>query len=115
MIYDSDIIRDRVNMLLKKLNISQIQMLNDLGMNKNSLTSSNKKGISSFSLAQIADYLGVSVDYLLGRAESPILVATWDELYQMIDHMSEAQLDSLYRKIQDCLAEQQRQDGQDRR
>ena len=28
---------------------------------------SDKKGISSFSLAKIADYLDVSIDYLLGR------------------------------------------------
>ena len=60
-------------------------------------------------LVKIADHLDVSVDYLLGRSESPILVATWDELYQIIDSMSDAQLDSLLRKIQDRLSKQQHQ------
>ena len=31
----------------------------------------DKKGISCFSLNKIADYLGVSVDYLLGRTDTP--------------------------------------------
>ena len=29
------------------------------------------KGMASFSLARIADYLDVSVDYLLGRTDNP--------------------------------------------
>lgn len=110
MNYDSDIIRERVNTMLKQRQILQIKMLDDLGMNKNALNSSLKKGISSFSLAQIADYLEVSVDYLLGRSESPIIVSSWDDLYKSIDKMSDAQLDSLVRKIQDSLSKRQGQE-----
>ncbi len=36
---------------------------------------SDNKGLSSFSLAKIADYLDCSVDYLLGRTNEPQLIA----------------------------------------
>ena len=44
-------------------------MLEEIGLNKNTLSSmkSRESWIASDSLAKIADYLGVSVDYLLGR------------------------------------------------
>ena len=32
---------------------------------------SDKKGVSCFSLARIADYLDCSIDYLLGRTDGP--------------------------------------------
>ena len=32
---------------------------------------SDKKGVSCFSLARIADYLDCSIDYLLGRTDEP--------------------------------------------
>lgn len=62
---------------------------------------------SAEKIIQIADYLDVSVDYLLGRSESPIIVSSWDDLYKSIDKMSDAQLDSLVRKIQDSLSKRQ--------
>lgn len=62
---------------------------------------------SAEKIIQIADYLEVSVDYLLGRSESPIIVSSWDDLYKSIDKMSDAQLDSLVRKIQDSLSKRQ--------
>lgn len=44
----------------------------DCELNINTLSQiSEKKGISSFSLAKIADYLDCSVDYLLGRTDIP--------------------------------------------
>ena len=47
-------------------------MLSDCGLSVNTLNQmTDKKGISCFSLQKIADYLGVSVDYLLGRTNSP--------------------------------------------
>ena len=35
------------------------------------LNSCNKKGISCFSLARIADYFDVPDDYLIGRTDKP--------------------------------------------
>lgn len=41
-------------------------------LNINALSQiTDKKGLSSFSLAKIADYLDCSVDYLLGRTDNP--------------------------------------------
>ncbi|MGI6014596.1 MAG: helix-turn-helix domain-containing protein [Oscillospiraceae bacterium] len=47
-------------------------MLRDLQLNKNTLSSMYKGSmLKADSLARIADYLDCSVDYLLGRVESP--------------------------------------------
>ncbi len=53
----------------KKKGISTGAMLEEVGLNKNTLSSMNsrKSWIASDGLAKIADYLNVSVDYLLGR------------------------------------------------
>ncbi len=55
---------------LRKVNIGT--MLAKCGLSEATLRQkSDKKGISCFSLAKIADYLDVSVDYLLGRTDNP--------------------------------------------
>lgn len=53
----------------KEKNISTTVMLENLGLNKNTLSSMSGRGswVKSDTLAKIADYLDVSVDYLLGR------------------------------------------------
>lgn len=56
----------------KENGITIKNMLVDCGLSINTLNQmTDKKGISCFSLNKIADYLGVSVDYLLGRTETP--------------------------------------------
>lgn len=62
----------RIKDLAKKKNILIKTMLNDCGLSINTLSQiSDKKGVSSFSLAKMADYLDCSVDYLLGRTDEP--------------------------------------------
>lgn len=62
---------------LKKLmldkRISNNKLLTDLGLNKSSILNWEKRGTipNGETLQKIADYLGVSVDYLLGRTERP--------------------------------------------
>lgn len=47
-------------------------MLSDCSLGANAIQQINDtKGMASFSLAKIADYLDVSVDYLLGRTDNP--------------------------------------------
>lgn len=55
----------------KMSGISTVEMLEHLELNKNTLSTMSSRGswIKSDSLARIADYLNVSVDYLLGRTE----------------------------------------------
>lgn len=56
----------------KENGITIKNMLVDCGLSINTLNQmTDKKGISCFSLNRIADYLGVSVDYLLGRTDMP--------------------------------------------
>jgi transcriptional regulator with XRE-family HTH domain len=56
----------------KEQGITISTMLTDIGINKNTLSSMSSRGswVSSDTLAKIADYLGVSVDYLLCREQN---------------------------------------------
>ena len=61
-------IRERVFSQGKQIKI----MLNELNLGINTISEFAKgKQISCISLARIADYLGCSVDYLLGRTDNP--------------------------------------------
>ncbi len=66
--YESHKIAEMIKSASKEKNIQIKIMLNFLGLNKNTLSSMyNGSMIKCDSLAKIADYLGCSVDYLLGR------------------------------------------------
>ena len=66
--YNSQNLVENIKAIAKSKNILVKEMLTDCDLNVNALNQmSDKKGISSFSLAKIADYLNVSIDYLLGR------------------------------------------------
>lgn len=70
--YNSQILNDRIKNCAssKKQNVKDILLSCNLNINTiNQMT--DKKGISSFSLAKIADELDCSVDYLLGRTNNP--------------------------------------------
>ena len=67
--YDSQTLVNNIKNQAKKKNILIRDMLSDCGLSINAISQiSDKKGLSSFSLAKIADYLDCSVDFLLGRA-----------------------------------------------
>lgn len=56
----------------KEKNVLIKDVLTACDLNINTLSQvTDKKGLSSFSLAKIADYLDCSVDYLLGRTDNP--------------------------------------------
>lgn len=63
----------RIKETAKKKDIKISDMLSECGLSINTLSSMNSRGswIQANSLAKIADYLDVSVDYLLGRTETP--------------------------------------------
>ena len=70
--YNSDDLVNKIESMAKSRKIKKSEMLLACGCNRNTLTQlSDKKGLSSFSLARIADYLDCSVDYLLGRTDNP--------------------------------------------
>lgn len=70
---ESRIIADKIKELLKTRKISVSKMLIDCGMNKNALYTMQSEGYLPRleAVAQIADYLNCSVDYLLGRTDNP--------------------------------------------
>lgn len=69
--YTAQILTERIKLALKNSGKKQKEVLLNCGANENTLNQlSDKKGLSSFTLAKISDELDCSVDYLLGR--------TWD-------------------------------------
>ena len=63
---------EKIKMLAKNQGISLQKIAEDLGFSTNYLYSlKNKKAPSAEHIAKIADYFGVSTDYLLGRSENP--------------------------------------------
>jgi SOS-response transcriptional repressor LexA len=70
--YIAQTTKNRIKELCKDKNINAKQMLIDCSLGANAIQQINDiKGMASFSLAKIADYLDVSTDYLLGRTDNP--------------------------------------------
>lgn len=66
--YESTTVAENIKNKAKEKGIQLKDMLLELGLNKNTLSNMYKgSSLKSDSLARIADYLGCSVDYLLGR------------------------------------------------
>lgn len=70
--YNAQNLTEKIKKVAKNKNILIRDMLTECGLSINAISQiTDKKGLSSFSLAAIADHLDVSVDYLLGRTENP--------------------------------------------
>ena len=70
--YNSQETKNRIKELCKQNKISMETLLNKCDLGINAIRQINdKKGMASYSLARIADYLDCSVDYLLGRTDNP--------------------------------------------
>ena len=62
----------RIKSTAKLKQITMKQLLAECDLNINAVSEFSKgKNLSCISLAKIADYLGCSVDYLLGRTDNP--------------------------------------------
>lgn len=70
--YTADVLSSKIKSRAKEQGIKLKDMLVELDLNINTVSQiSDKKGLSCFPLAKIADYLDCSVDYLLGRTDNP--------------------------------------------
>ena len=63
----------RLKELRVKRKISQLKLAMDLGMNQNSIShyENETRQADYDTLIKLADYFGVSIDYLLGRTDNP--------------------------------------------
>lgn len=70
--YDTQIIAERIRERAKTSNFSMREMFSDLGLGINTVSHLAKgQEMSYLKFAKIADYLNCSVDYLLGRTDTP--------------------------------------------
>lgn len=69
--YNSQNVAERIKELAQKKNISVKQVLSDIGLGFNTMSNMKTSMPKSDNLAKIADYLDCSVDYLLGRVDTP--------------------------------------------
>ena len=70
--YNAQITKNNIKSLCKSKGISMETLLSECNLGINAIRQINDiKGMASFSLARIADYLNCSVDYLLGRTDNP--------------------------------------------
>ena len=70
--YKSLNIAESIKLRAKEKGVSLKVMLADLSLGSNTMSNMrHDRMIAADSLARIADYLGCSVDYLLGRTDNP--------------------------------------------
>lgn len=70
--YNAQNLGERIKRQAREKNILIRDLLTSCDLSINTISQmTDKKGLSSFSLAKIADYLDCSVDYLLGRTDEP--------------------------------------------
>lgn len=84
--YNSQITKIRIKELCKAAKISEESVLTRCELGTNAIRQINdKKGMASYSLAKIADILNCSVDYLLGRTDTPDIIraSEWTEERQV--------------------------------
>lgn len=63
----------RLKELRKSRNITQLKLALDLNMNQNTISryENGEREAGYSELIMLADYFGVSIDYLLGRTDKP--------------------------------------------
>lgn len=66
---------EKIKELSKKRGLSLNQLEEKLGYSRNTLYSLKRQNVSTKRLQEIADYLEVSVDYLLGKTGNPTIAS----------------------------------------
>ncbi len=66
----------RLKELREKRGMSQVRLAIELGLNQNTISryESGAREADYRTLIAIADYFGVSLDYLLGRTDDPMIL-----------------------------------------
>lgn len=88
--YSAQTTKNRIKAICKSKKISMDEMLQACDLGVNAIRQINDtKGMASFSLAKIADYLNCSIDYLVGRTDCPDVITVDDNgNYFVVEAMS---------------------------
>lgn len=81
---------ERIDALLRERGISGAKLSTDLGMSRSFMTELRKgraKGVNAETAGRIADYLGVTTDYLLGKTDDPGPVNGDEELTEYLEEL----------------------------
>ncbi|WP_035430920.1 helix-turn-helix domain-containing protein [Bacillus sp. UNC322MFChir4.1] len=94
-------LKDRMRFLRKERNLTQTEFGQAIGVNAASVSKfeTGAKSPSRETLEKAADFLNVTVDYLLGRSETRELNAILDQKY----HHLKSRLDQLPEEHQEIL------------
>ena len=98
----SQVLYERVKELVEQKGVSINQMLRSCGLNPSLMTDVKNKGTipSAEKIAKMADYLEVSVDYLLGRSEVTYLAANASGAeYHKLSRENKEKLDELAKHL----------------
>lgn len=69
--YNSSNVAERIKATAKRNGVSVKEVLENVGLGFNTMSNMKTSMPKADNLARIADYLGCSVDYLLGRTDNP--------------------------------------------
>ncbi|MDT1957982.1 helix-turn-helix domain-containing protein [Carnobacterium divergens] len=97
---------DKVSNLSKKQGISLVDLAENLGLSRHAFYSWKTSSPKADTLQKVADYFGVSTDYLLDR-EAPINKNAEDDLTTFFristEGMSKDEIDTLKEELEDFM------------
>ena len=94
--YSASELVTRIKEMISIRGTTQKDLLSSIGANVNLLNQlSDKKGMSSFMLAEIADELKCSTDYLLGREQKTAPTMRESDLRNVLSGLSDSELEEL--------------------
>lgn len=107
MEYDLKEISERIKKQARINDIALKYMLSDLHIGANTITHmTSGHSISAISLAKIADYLGCSVDYLLGRSEIRNTKQSNEDVMQQFNALSSSNQEAALKFIRFLKSEE---------
>lgn len=69
--YNSQDVAETIKKVSKSKNVTIKKLLEDVGLGFNTMSNMKTSMPKADNLAKIADYLGCSIDYLMGRTDNP--------------------------------------------
>ncbi len=82
---------NRIRQLREKASLRQIDVANATGIDQKTLSNyeTEKTNPDSYSLIRLADFFDVSIDYLVGRTESPVVTDEKQKVHDKIDRIKQ--------------------------